>query len=300
MDKQGFSEYLKLRGQSGGALAASRSEAQEFEAFLAQRGTHGAAAGRELAEAYADRLFTQGRDSEGTLLALARYARFNKNRETYLAFLARLDGSEVMGNFRRWIGDKAGTEAQRRIFTGLKLPTPCAGNRERARVMRVALDRAQEALPPGVLEDILLGCLHDLPDEPYLPLREKRRAAGSFETFIRQRREDFLDEMARLHREGELYYNQPVTDAVLAFLREREDVSVGIYSDGVLRITKIPYMADEWLKKPTRCAGGICTAIAPGAGIDIGRAGCSPCLPSSASAARGLSASPTMCCSGAG
>lgn len=249
MDESGFTAYLKERRTDDAQIERALALAREFDAVLTSRGTDTAHAGNDDASAFADKLLAEGRDDETAILSLARYARFTRNDEAHVAFLALLDGGEVIGNLRRLINERAGEEAERCVFDGLNMPTWGTGSREKARLMRAVMERAQALVPPDTLRDILSGCLHDLPDTYFLPLRDKLRQAESFEAFVHQRRTKFMAEMEEHHRSGTLFYNQKITDAVLDYLRDHEEASVGKYTDGILRVTKIPYMADEWLKE---------------------------------------------------
>ena len=249
MDIKGFTAYLKERKADDAQISRAIALAQEFEEFLAVRGTEIVHAGQDDACAYANKLLAEGRDDAEAILTLARYARFTHNNAAYVVFLALIDGAEVIGNLRRLIAERAGEDAECRVFEGLSMPTLGTSSREKTKLMRTVMERAQAMVPTETLKDILSGCLHDLPDEYFLPLREKLKKAGNFEAFVRQRRVEFMEEMEEHHRNGTLFYNQEITDAVLEHLREHEEISVGRFEDGVLRVAKIPYMADEWLKE---------------------------------------------------
>jgi len=249
MDENGFAAYLKERKADDAQIGRALTLGREFDAFLAARGTDTAHAGNDDASAFAGKLLAEGRDDEEAVLNLARYARFARSDAAYVTFLALLDGGEVIGNLRRLIKERAGADAESRVFDGLSMPTWGTGSREKAKLMRTVMERAEAIMPPDTIKDILSGCLHDLSDEYFLPLREKLRQAESFGAFVRLRRAGFMAEMEEHHRSGTLFYNQKITAPVLEYLREHEEVSVGRYTDGVLRVTKIPYMADEWLKE---------------------------------------------------
>lgn len=58
-----------------------------------------------------------------------------------------------------------------------------------------------------------------------------------------------VQELETHWREGTLFFNQPITDDILAYVRPRQTCQAGLREGNVVRITKIPYQAHQYLQE---------------------------------------------------
>jgi hypothetical protein len=116
MDKEGFRAMLQTRKLSDEKIEASIALAERFEAFLDDSFRMPSA---ESAWAFSRVLVKEGRNTEDNYIALARYGRFTRNDDLYVAILELLDGAEAQANLHRKVGEVFGKEIRDEVFAGI-------------------------------------------------------------------------------------------------------------------------------------------------------------------------------------
>jgi hypothetical protein len=86
-----------------------------------------------------------------------------------------------------------------------------------------------------------------VPKEAFAEERARYLAAPDIDSFIADEHRRYVDYLAGLKDEDALYYTQPITDAVLAYVRATPSCGPGLRDGDVIRIIKLPYQADRYL-----------------------------------------------------
>jgi hypothetical protein len=249
MNKEGFRRFLQARKLSEGEIEQHVSLAEKFEGFL--RGSVSEDLARsptiEDARAFVAVLVQEETDTLENLLALARYGRFAENNEVYLAALELLDGGEVMGNLYEKLGKTVGEQKRDEVFEGIERPTWGTPNTQKSRLMQAVMERLERLVDAETCKQILSDSLRDLPDESYLEDRHRYAECGSFDEFLEMKREEFIAQLEQIKNGGGLFFNQEITDEVIAFVRDNPEISQAVRRGNVLYVTKIPYMTKEYL-----------------------------------------------------
>jgi hypothetical protein len=234
MDLNTFRESLQQYNLSSAGQEQHIALVDEFEIFCQEMGASPAG---WTARAFITELTRTGRDSYQNLLALARYGRFLKNNEIYVAALELLDGAEVMGNLSQKLAAEVGPVRRDAIFAGIPLPTPGTSGAEKAARM----------VDPAVCHRVLGDGLRDLKDEWYLDERRKFQECGGVDAYLVRKKGDLVAELERIQAEGGLYFSQPVTPEVLDFVRCTPEIGGGVRQGNILYVVKIPYQAHEYV-----------------------------------------------------
>lgn len=250
MDKQRFRSYLESRHATEETIGRSFTLAERFERYL----RNGFAAPAEQATAAAARAFVgeltaTGEVTYDAILALARFARFLGNREAYVALLEILDGHEAFGNLYRKVEEEAGESVRDQAFAGIELPALGVSNLERARRMGLAVERLEAALGRDRAARIFRQGLRDLPDEGYAEERAFFERAGGIDEYLRRKGDRFIAELEQIRDQGTLYFSQPITEEVIAYVDAHPEIRQGVRDGDILYEAKIPYMAAEYLRE---------------------------------------------------
>ncbi|MBN1450406.1 MAG: hypothetical protein JW963_05265, partial [Anaerolineales bacterium] len=125
MNREGFRELLKSRKLNEEQIDASVSMAERFEAFIADHGKPDA----DTTWAFCKILIQEGQNSLDNLLTIARYGRFIKNNDIYIAILELLDGAEAQPNLYQRVAESFGESVRDEVFAGvgaapLGVPSP--------------------------------------------------------------------------------------------------------------------------------------------------------------------------------
>jgi hypothetical protein len=249
MDEQGFRTYLEGRNLEPKAIDRSVEVVKRFELQLetgpAPRSLAGATS--DDVHRFAARLIESGDNTEENVLALARHARFAANREASVAWLELFDGWEVPANLARKLGELAGDDARGGVFDGLPVPPLGTPAGEKPVFTRELMDRLAAQVDPETCRHTLTSGLHFVPKEAFAAERERYLAAPDIDAFIADEHERYITYLAGLRDSGELYFSQPITDTVVEYVRQTPTCGPGLREGPVVRVTKIPYMADRYL-----------------------------------------------------
>ncbi len=244
MDRQGFGDRLRAMKQSEAQVQAALAMAERFDTFLQETGHPPTA---ESALEFSQRLIAEGNNNEANYLAVARYCRFIKNNEMFVAFVELLDGGEVSANLYRMAAERFGTDIRDEIFAGIGVAPYGTHNSQKPAYLMPVIARLQERVGEPACAEFLSACLRDLPDQEFLPEREKYLQAGSLEAYLRQRRDAFLAELEACQREGRLFFTLEITPEVLEFARSEPEMGGGRLEGDVIYEVKIPYAAKQYL-----------------------------------------------------
>ncbi len=248
MDTQGFRKRLQARNLSEAEITASIGIAERFEAYVADK-----APTSEEAWNFSKLLIKEGANTRENCLALARYGLYMKNMEIYVAFLELVDGGEVGENLYRRVGERFGAEVQKEVFSGIGMapygtPTP-----DKPAFMQPVIGRLEKKVGSEACREFLSASLRDLPDEYYLPTREKYKKAGNMDAYLVERKKGFIAELESCLREGRPFFAQEITAEVIELVRNTPEMGGGLRKGNIIYETKIPYMARQFLaeKDPT-------------------------------------------------
>jgi len=244
MDKQGFRDLLQTRHLDEDQVGVSIAMAERFEAYLNEPGRMPSA---EIAGAFSQRLVEEGNNTRDNYLALIRYCYFIRNNEMYVAFLELVDGGEVGENLYRGVGERFGVEIRDEVFTGIGVAPYGTPNTEKPATLHPVINRLERRVGKEAVLELLSPSLRDLPDEYYLPEREKYRQSGNIDAYLRLRKEEFVAELEACQRENRLFFSQEITDEVLDFVRGDPEMGGGLRMGKIVYEIKIPYMTKQYL-----------------------------------------------------
>lgn len=246
MDREGFRELLQARQLSEAKIEASIAIAERFEGFIASKdGTPDASTTWEFCKV----LIQERQNTYDNLLALARYGRFTRNNDVYVAILEVLDGAEVQPNLYQKVGVQFGSEVRDEVFAGIGISPLGLPPAEKPSDMFPVIDRLVNKVGHTRTRLLLSACLRDLPDDNFLDEREKFTQSPSIDDYLIAKHQGLVNELKQCQRDGVLFYAQEITDEVVKYVQERQEIECGIRDGNVLYITKIPYDAKHYLSE---------------------------------------------------
>lgn len=244
MDQPGFRQLLQQRKLNEAQIETSIALAERFEAYLKEPGRPPSA---DTAWAFSRQLITEGNNTEANYVALIRYCHFIRNNEMFVALLELVDGGEVGDNLYRRVAERFGPQLRDDVFSGLGVAPYGTPSPDKPAYLQPVIRRLENRVGAAACADFLSASLRDLPDEDFLAEREKFRQTGDLDAYLRQRHAAFVDELKRCRREGRLFFAQPVTAAVLAFVRSDPEMGGGRRQGNMIYETKIPYLTQQYL-----------------------------------------------------
>jgi hypothetical protein len=244
MDSQGFQEFLQKRKLSDEQIEASIAIAQRFEQYLTATGM---APDATSAWSFSRLLIQEGTNTYDNLLALGRYGLFIKNTSLYVAILELLDGAEAQPNLYKKVGELYGTELKEDVFAGIGISPMGLPSTDKPFDMFPILDRLVSRVGYEDVENLLSGCLRDLPDDYFSDEKEKYNQSPNIDAYLKEKHQSFIKQLEKCQQEGVLFFAQEITDQVVDYVKNRPETECGVREGNLLYITKIPYNTKHYL-----------------------------------------------------
>lgn len=99
---------------------------------------------------------------------------------------------------------------------------------------------------------ILRSGLRNLPDEHYLPIKERYDGFADIDTFLEDRGKRHLDNLIKQRDEGTPYFTQFINDSVIDFVRGTPEIGQGVREGNTIIEIKIPHQSIEYLAAKDR------------------------------------------------
>jgi len=247
MKIRGYKDFLTNRDLSDEAIEESVEYVRQYEDHLRRSGKTLASADKDDLWQYTSILIENGDNTYDVFYALARYAYFVENLETYLGVIELTDGAEVMDLLSESISKNAGKDIRDRVYKELTLPPLGLLPSKKIRLAETVVNRLEHEADSKTCQKILADVAHGIPRKYYEKERQKFLDAGSLEEYVKGKRAEAISELEKHRDEGTLFYTQEITDDVLEFVRSRPDILSGEMRGNTVYHTKIPYMAKEYL-----------------------------------------------------
>jgi len=245
MDTQAFRKFLVDYKLSEDEIQASIALAEKFEAFSRAAGCTELEG--KIVKSFSKAMIEDGINTLPNYYALARYGRFLGNDEVYIAVVDLVDGHEAVGNLHRKVGEILGTSKRDMIFQRVALPPLGTPNEEKVKVTQKVMTRLDEVANPGECDQILSNSLRDLDDAWFQDEKKLFGECQDIDEFLDKNTENFIGMLEKFCEQGGLFFTQPITDEVLAYVRGERLIARGVREGNILYEVKIPHQTVEFL-----------------------------------------------------
>jgi len=259
LDEKGFRKFIKEgkrvpKGLSEATIKSHVRLVKEFEGLLKKKSPKKGfndATDRDV-KAFVKHLAKDERNTFDVLIGLLRYSRFSGNREAELSLLILLDGGNVLNKMCDNVKEKYGKRKYEELLGDYTPPRIGTPPKKMPKATTDFLNRIESGLGQEATRGILLKSPHAGPPEYYADERKMLKASKNVDEYLRKRREKFIEELRGHMKNGTLFYNQPIDQAVLDFVEGNPEIAGGIRKGNKIFCTKVPYMAIEYLKENDR------------------------------------------------
>ncbi|MBN1150972.1 hypothetical protein JXA84_07130 [candidate division WOR-3 bacterium] len=251
MDKNGFVELLKSRRVSPEIIERQVQAVSDYEDFLFSMNKILDADNSkpEHMRSYIDKLISENNNTPENIIALTRYAYFAKNNPVYISLFELLDGEESLRNLYAKTEKVLNTEMRDKIFHGVNIPPLGASNAVKSAAALRIIQRMDKFVDHVKRKKIFSSCLRDLPDSYYDSDKKLFKKYKNIETFLKIKRENFINDLINLKNKGELFFGQEIDDEVIAYVESDTEISSGRLNRNILYVTKIPFRTKKFLSE---------------------------------------------------
>jgi hypothetical protein len=248
IDQEKFFELLKARELPEEKFEYFFAAAMDFENYLLDIGADQTFSAEQVV-AYSERLIAEQENQYDNYVAVAQYARYCKNNQMLSAIIELVDGAEVMDNFYKILGERVGEELRDKVFDQIELPPLGTPSGKKTLITQQVMERFDQFVDTEIGNQILSECLRSLPEDFHKEARQMYRESSSLKEFLQTKGDEFIAELETLKDNDALFFTQPITDEVIAYINNTPEIRQGVVDRDVIYEAKIPYMAIEYLNE---------------------------------------------------
>lgn len=158
----------------------------------------------------------------------------------------------VMENIIKRLVNQVGLEKANSILGDFKPPYLGVHPNELPKYASRLMDLLENNLSEEKVQFVLAGNNHSISKESQLPEKIEYENSVSFETYLKERHIRKVLELKKHLRENKVWFEQVITEDVIKFVENNQEVLSGLLKDDKLYITKIPYDTLAYLNAKTK------------------------------------------------
>ena len=253
MSEHLFKDYLNTRGFTGEEIDKEIKVVKALEEILHKEVPFWTLndLNSSSVQVFVDTLIDQGKNTPENLHSLLRYAKAIDNKPMFNTIFEMLDGCEAMENMFHRLADRVGDELRDIIFEGLPLPPLGLSKQEKARYTFRIVRRMEEVFEERFCREILSDGLRDLPEAYFVDYKIDfyETCQGNIDEYLRLKGQKFLDTLNDHQQRGELFFGQEITDDVIDFVKNNQEIGGGVREGNLIYETKIPFNTAAYLEE---------------------------------------------------
>jgi len=247
--KKEFTEYLAERGVGPEQVGAAVDAVEEATACFEAEGKKLAEASVEDFKGHVQRLMDEGRNTEDTMVGLARYVYFLDMKEAWIYFAAILGGRNILPSIAERLEEIAGKEAKDRVFSMVKAPPLGSMPAAYCEATKSLMDALDNELSPEVYLRVLAGNHHRVNPDNFMKHKKWLEELGSVDAWLKKMHGEAVAELEQYLREDKVWYEQVITPEIVEHVKGNQEVLAGVREGEWIYNTKFPYSPAEYLEE---------------------------------------------------
>lgn len=244
-----FRKHLNGRGLSAETIDFSVTAVKELEKYLKKNRKTFNAANRDVLKGYVSSLIEAGSNSLERLVALARYCGFARKNDCLIYLVSLFGARNVLPDIGERLATIAGNETRNIVFEGFELPPLGSPQEAYPSLTKMIMDRMEAELPVETCKKVLTWNYHKVPIETFKDKKERFQRATSIDVYLREEHRRIVEELEGCMKEGRIWYEQEITQEVLQFVKDNQEICTGVRRGDRIYVTKIPFAPMQYLKE---------------------------------------------------
>jgi hypothetical protein len=248
-NEDGFMKRLQQRGLSRQQVDFCLGAVREFEQHLEAKGASLDSVTVDMLKRYVALLMEEGKNSMDGLIALARYCGFAKKNDIFIYLVSLVGAADVLPGIGERLATIVGEDVRKRVFKDIKMPPLGSPQEDYPLLTQKIVDRMEAELPIETCREVLTWNYHKVPVEAFKEMKERFEKAKSIDEFLAEEHKRFVEELSGYMKEGQLWYEQEITPAVLEFVKKNPEINLGVRRGNKIYALKFPYAPEQYLKE---------------------------------------------------
>ena len=194
-------------------------------------------------------LIENGENSIDNILELARYFYHSKQNDIYIYFTTILGGVGVIENIKKRAENNHGKDTADRIFDDLPEVPLGAPLSEYPKFTKALMDNLGKELPKEKYRKVLVGNNHNISTENFSKEHELFKAASDIDIYLKELHARKVAELQKHCDEDIVWFEQRITQKVVDYVKQDQEILSAIRKGNKLYVTKIPYDIESFVNE---------------------------------------------------
>lgn len=249
MNKEKLVELYEKRGFSQEKISEAINSVKQLEIFLTNKALTLETADEREIDSYIELLVNEKKNSLDTILALARYFYITDRQNIYIHFTKLLGGFGVLENIESRTKEFQGEEMRHKIFDDFNKPPLGTKKEEMPEYTKTLMKKLEDNLDEESYCRILAGNNHHVPKEAMESEKKFYEESESLDTYLKERHQRKVAELQEYCDQKKIWYEQVITQEVVDFVKNNQEILSAVREGNTLFVTKIPYEPDKYIKE---------------------------------------------------
>jgi hypothetical protein len=204
---------------------------------------------RCFARAYSSEHIAGKPDAYRRIVLLFWYCNFTGARDAATYLITLLGTLDVLDSQRERLGGLFGEPLAEKVFDTLRFPDLGSDLNEYPGAINAYLDRMRSLLSEEDCRKVLAGNHHRLDPEQFAPERKYLQEAADLDSYLRDKHARLVQKLQQHADSGELWFEQVITQEVVDYVRDHQEIQTGVREGDRILARKIPYDPSAWLRE---------------------------------------------------
>ncbi|MFW9982775.1 MAG: hypothetical protein ACFFE3_12785, partial [Candidatus Thorarchaeota archaeon] len=242
-----FREYLKGQNLNKDQIEESISIVSRFRNFLLKSGKELETASYNDLYDFSDTLMADTTNTIENYISLYRFGIFQKNSELIIATLEIIDGREMIENFYNRLNEEFDQQVRDEIFEGIGIPPLGIRPESKPEITKKLVERFLTKFGEETAKTFFEIGLRNRYTQSYAAPSQLFSETNDIDEFLKQRHENLVATLQNHFEEETLFFIQEIDEEVISYVRARPTIEGGIREGNRVIITKIPYLAKQFI-----------------------------------------------------
>jgi hypothetical protein len=186
-------------------------------------------------------------DAYRRIVILFWYCNYHGDHPSATYLLTMLGTTDVLESQKARLAEIHGISKAEEVFGGLDFPSLGSDLADYPGKIDLYLQKLCSSLDEDACRNVLAGNHHQLDPEQFAEEKQRFEEAPSIEVFLRGKHERLVANLAEHASTGKLWFEQRITDRVVDYVRQHQEIQTGVLEGKRLIVDKIPYDPENWL-----------------------------------------------------
>ena len=246
--KKEFNAYLDKRDLDSETKKEYIRSVKDAISYFATEGLEFEIARVSDFDEYIKHLMEIGENTENNIVGIARYVYMLDMKAVWIYFASIIGGREIIPSIKKRLIEITDKETAEKIFDKVKAP-PLGSKPDKYCIATSNLmHELTENLSPEVYRGVLAGNHHQIPEQAFQKHKKLfEELDGDIDALLKKMHDTAVAELEEYLMEDKVWYEQVITQDIVDYVKENQELLAGVRDGEWIYNTKFPYAPQDYL-----------------------------------------------------